>query len=185
MFIKTTIQDFLNEGVNDNLLYTWISKYKIINLIENDIMFGEFKHVINGKDFYGNSFSRNKKLIIPHYYIRITVDKNLLSKNYRILPLDAEIIHRKINIDDESKYTKFRDRNPKKTNFFGDQPINKDFDKHRFDEEFVIGDIGNMSRYIKEIEIVKPNWIAEIIDDDLLEKLKEYCQNNKIVFIQV
>jgi hypothetical protein len=181
-FIKT-LKDFLNEGINDNLLYSWISNEKIINIIETDKIYGNFKHTINNKDYYGNSFSRNKNLIIDHYRIRITIDKSLLTMNYKIIPLDGEIIHRKIDFKDEWKYNKYRDRNPKKTHIFGDQKISKDFDKHRFDEEFVLGDIKNISRYITEINISTEKWNSENIDENIINELKIYCDKNKIKII--
>ena len=189
-FIKTTIREFLNEqnkineGISDNLLYSWISNNKIIDIVEGDKMYGNFKHTINNKDFYGNSFSRNKNLIIDHYRVRICVDKSLLSMNYKIIPLDGEIIHRKIDFKDKWKYNKYRDRNPKKTHVFGDQEISKDFDKHRFDEEFVLGDIKNISRYITEIIVYPKKWNSEEIDENLINDLKNYCDKHNIKFSQ-
>ena len=188
--IKTIIREFLNEqkqineGINDNLLYSWISEEKIINIIESDKMQGKFKHTINNKDFYGNSFSRNKNLIISHYRVRITIDKSLLSMNYKIIPLDGEIIHRRIDFNDKFKFNKNRDRNPKKTHSFGDQEISKDFDKHRFDEEFILGDIKNISRYITEIIIYPKKWNSEKLDDNLINDLNDYCNKHNINFLQ-
>lgn len=188
--IKTIIREFLNEqkqineGINDNLLYSWISEEKIINIIESDKMYGKFKHTINNKDFYGNSFSRNKNLIISHYRVRITIDKSLLSMNYKIIPLDGEIIHRRIDFNDKFKFNKNRDRNPKKTHSFGDQEISKDFDKHRFDEEFILGDIKNISRYITEIIIYPEKWNSEKLDDNLINDLNDYCNKHNINFLQ-
>lgn len=188
-FIKTTLREYLNEqiqineGVNDNLLYSWISNKKIQDIINDDKMYANFKHTIKDTDFYGNSFSRNKNLIIDQYYIRITVDKNLLSMNYKIIPLDGEIIHRKINHSDKWKYSKYKDRNPKKTHIFGDQKISKDFDKHRFDEEFILGDIKNISKYITEIIIYPENWNSEKIDDFIFDKLKIYYNKHNINFL--
>lgn len=184
--IITTIREFLNEqnqineGINDNLLYSWISNEKIINIVESDKMYGNFKHTIKGKDFYGNSFSRNKNLIIAQYRVRICVDKSLLSMNYRIIPLDGEIIHRRIDFNDKYKYNKYRDRNPKKTHVFGDQKISNDFDKQRFDEEFVLGDIKNISRYITEIIIYPEKWNSEKIDENLINDLNNYCDKHNI-----
>ena len=185
--IKTTIRKFLNEqnqineGINDNLLYSWISNKKIIDIVEGNKMYGNFKHTIKNKDFYGNSFSRNKNLIIDQYRVRISVDKSLLSMNYKIIPLDGEIIHRRIDFKDEWKYNKYKDRNPKKTHIFGDQKISKDFDKHRFDEEFVLGDINNISRYITEISIYPEKWYSEEIEENLINDLKNYCDKHNIV----
>jgi len=182
-YIFTNIIDYINENVNDNLLYSWISLDKINSIVNDNIMPAKFKHTIKGVDYYGNSFSRNKLLDIEHYVIRISVDKDLIQHNYKIIPLDGEIIHRRIDSSDVYKYNKNRDRNPKKRNFFGDQPIKKDFHKYRFDEEFIIGDIQNISRYIKQIDIFEGGrfWDAEKIDNDILEKIEKYCQINNII----
>jgi hypothetical protein len=187
-FIKTTIREFvqeqqINEGLNDNLLYSWISKQKIQDIISDNSMYGKFKHTINKTDFYGNSFSRNKNLIIDHYRVKITVDKSLLSMNYKIIPVDGEIIHRKIDIYDKWKYPKYRDRNPKKTHAFGDQKISKDFDKHRFDEEFVLGDIKNMNRYLVEVVLYPEKWNTEEINENTINELKVYCEKHNIRFL--
>lgn len=171
--------DLLLESKSSDL-YTWVSKDKIKDIVNNNIIYGKFKHNINGKELLGNSLSRNKSLQIPIYYIRLTLDQEKLTNNYKIIPLDAEIIHRKIDLKDKDKFNKNRDRNPKKTNFFGDQPIRKDFDKDRFDEEFVVGDIKNISNYIKEILIIKPNWQAEELDNSLLSNLINYCKKHNI-----
>jgi hypothetical protein len=104
--------------------------------------------------------------------------------NYKIIPLDGEIIHRRIDFNDKFKFNKNRDRNPKKTHAFGDQEISKDFDKHRFDEEFILGDIKNISRYITEIIIYPKKWNSEKLDDNLINDLNDYCNKHNINFLQ-
>jgi hypothetical protein len=170
----------INEGEITNLLYHWISNKKIDDIVEEDTLFGNFIHTIRGQKISGNSFSRNKNLKINYSTVRLTVDKDKLKNNYKIMPLDAEIIHRKIDFDDRQKYNKFRDRNPKKTNIFGDQPIRKNFDEDRFDEEFVVGNITNVSRYITQIDFFKPKWYSDNIDVDKLNKLLAYCKLHNI-----
>lgn len=190
-FILATIQEFLSEKtriyehVSDNLLYTWVSKKKIEDIVNNDTLYGNFKHTVKNKDIYGNSFSRNKNLIIDHYQVKLVVNKTILSTKYKIVPLDGEIIHRKIDVKDKQKYDRYRDRNPKKTHIFGDQKISKDFDKHVFAEEFVLGDIKNLSRYITEIIVYPKNWNSEDIEDVVINKLKNYCDKHNIIFLQL
>jgi len=176
---KESIQ-IIDEGEMNNLLYHWISKKKVKDMIEQDTLFGDFVHTINGKDIKGNSFSRNKNLKINYSTIRLTVDKDKLKNNYKIIPLDAEIIHRKITPSDTYKYQKYRDRNPKKTNSFGDQPIRKNFDEDRFDEEFVVGNIKNISKYITQIDFYENKWYSDEVDSDELNKLLEYCKLHNI-----
>lgn len=173
---------FINESKSSDL-YHWVSKIKMESIIDNNILYGNFIHTIKNVEFKGNSFSRNSKLKINYSYIRLTFNQLLLSYNYKIIPLDGEIIHRKINIkNDISSYQKYKDRNPKKYNVFGDSPIRKDFEKDRFDEEFILGDIKNVSKYIKHIEIFKPEWYSEEYDDNLINNIKEYSIKNKILF---
>lgn len=176
-------QDFLVES-KDYYLYHWVSIKKMYEIINNDVLYANFVHIINGMKIKGNSFSRNKNLKINSYYIRMTVNQLKISYNYKILPLDGEIIHRKIDYkNDILKYNKFKDRNPKKTNVFGDSPISKNFDEYRFDEEFILGDIKNISKYIKKIEIYKPNWYSQEYDEELVNKVEGYCLINNITYI--
>jgi hypothetical protein len=180
MFIK--FNEYLKESVNDDLLYHWLSLEKISNLLNKNILYGKFKHTINGVEYIGNSFSRNKHLKIDYYTVRLTCDKDKLKQNYKIMPLDGEIIHRKIDTADDYKYNKNKDRNPKKTNVFGDQPIKKDFHIHRFDEEFILGDIKNISKYIKSVDVYEGNWYSEKNSDDDIINLEKYCIENNISF---
>ena len=175
-----SIMGVINEGEMTNLLYHWISNKKVDDIVEEDTLFGNFIHVVKGEKIKGNSFSRNKNLKINYSTIRLTVDKDMLKNNYKIIPLDAEIIHRKIDPSDKYRYEKFRDRNPKKTNVFGDQPIPKNFDEYRFDEEFVVGNISNISRYITQIDFFKPKWYSDEVDDNKVMKLLEYCKLHNI-----
>ena len=170
----------INEGEMTNLLYHWISNKKVDDIVEEDTLFGNFIHVVKGEKIKGNSFSRNKNLKINYSTIRLTVNKDMLKNNYKIIPLDAEIIHRKIDPSDKYRYEKFRDRNPKKTNVFGDQPTPKNFDEYRFDEEFVVGNISNISRYITQIDFFKPKWYSDEVDDNKVMKLLEYCKLHNI-----
>lgn len=177
----TKIIDFISENVYKNTLYSWISTNKIKDIVYRNIIFGGFKHTLKNKDIFGNSFSRNKFLVIDNYRVKIEVDKDLIKNRYKIIPLDGEIIHRKVRFNDIWKYNKYKDRNPKKTNVFGDQPINKDFHIHRFDEEFIIGDIKDVSKYITKVIVYPKKWNSEILDDDLLKDLIEYCEKNNII----
>jgi hypothetical protein len=170
----------ITESGMRELIYHWIGDKKVDDIVKEDTLFGNFIHIIRGRKIKGNSFSRNKNLKINYSTIRLTVDKDKLKNNYKIIPLDAEITHRRIDTSDKHKYERFRDRNPKKSNVFGDQPIQKDFDKYRFDEEFVVGDIKNISRCITQIDIFKKEWYSDEIDNGKVEKLLEYCRLHNI-----
>jgi len=95
-----TFEKFINESKNFNL-YHWVSTNKMIEIINDNTLYAKFKHTINNKEIYGNSLSRNKKLKINYSYIRLTLDQEKLNNNYKIIPLDGEIIHRRINITDD------------------------------------------------------------------------------------
>ena len=176
-----TFEKFISESKNFNL-YHWVSTNKMIEIINDNTLYAKFKHTINNKEICGNSLSRNKKLKINYSYIRLTLDQEKLNYNYKIIPLDGEIIHKRIDIKDDYKINRHRDINPKKRNIFGDDPISKNFDEDRFDEEFLIGDIKNINKYIKEILIIKPKWYSEDFDLELINKIKEYCSNYNILF---
>jgi hypothetical protein len=175
-----SMMEVISEGDMTNLIYHWISNKKVDDIVEEDKLFGDFIHIIKGVEIKGNSFSRNKNLKINYSTIRLTVDKDMLKNNHKIIPLDAEIIHRKIDPSDKYRYERFRDRNPKKTNVFGDQPIRRNFDEDRFDEEFVVGNINNVSRYITQIDFFKSEWYSDKVDDSKVNELLEYCKLHNI-----
>lgn len=182
---EIVLLEISNSNYSD--LYHWSSIEKIQRIIHDDTMYGKFKHIINRKEYVGNSLSRNNRMIITNYNIRITLDQEKLKHNYRMFTVDAEIIHRKIDVRKPELYPsriKINDRSPNKTNTFGDSPIKKDFNNYIFAEEFILGDIKNVHKYIKEIKITdNKNWMVKKLSNKLIENLKWYCNKFDIPLI--
>lgn len=152
--------EFITEG-RDAPLYHWMSDKKAANVFATNTMLAYWEHDVPGLGtLKGNSFSRNAAL--RHGLVRITVDQARLAQTNRMVPLEGEAIHRR-------KILNIMKRQ------FGQEPVpaNEPLDdvqpgrrvrypagypsSEYLAEEFVIGDIKNISRAITKIEIVNYN----------------------------
>ncbi len=102
-----------------------------------------WEHDIPGFPEYvkGNSFTRDAKL---HYNntVQITVDQSRLAKTNKIVPLDGHFVW---NLKgDKKKQSPIRGR--------GNGPWSD------LVEEFVLGDIRHLHRYVTKIEIIRGGW---------------------------
>ena len=133
-------------------LYHWLANDKLKSMIERDEMLGKWEHYmpIEGKTFNGNSFSRNPRLVIDYYSVRLTLDQAKLSSSFKIIPTDGSYVfhgkgvHQMTNVVDKKVRLKHLD-NLRDRSFLSD--------KKNFSEEFVVGDIKNLHKYITEIAI--------------------------------
>lgn len=159
------ITDLLCER-RSGTLYHWMTDQKAEHCFKHDEMPARWEHYIPtiGKDFMGNSFSRNKRLIL-YYDYRLEIDQAKLATRYRIIPVDGNFIFhgnpKKFPSKDQTKrfvsHNHLRDRIENVQNALA--------------EEFVIGDIKQLHLYIMKIEFhghIEPNWLIE------------YCEKFKI-----
>lgn len=149
------ITEILSEG-RDAPLYHMMGEQKAAYVFTKDAMPARWTHNIPGVGkVSGNSFSRNKFLQQEeNMVVRITVDQSQLARRHKIVPLNANLIHgftqhtdflNDYGMDPET-ISQYRARK--------DEPDDRlSLDKDRFDEEFVIGDINQIHRYITAIEL--------------------------------
>lgn len=128
---------------------------------------GEYSNYLYGGDNY-ISFTRDKNYVIghpyltPHAFIRLVVDGDKLSNNYKIGPYNDAHWYR----TEEDPYN-------------GTAPVRDDDDdeiiKWREQEESVKGPIKNISKYLKSVQID-----VNMLDQALLRKLKSLSRNSNL-----
>ncbi len=172
----------LNEVIEDNL-YHYMSPQKALSVFSSDDMPGKWVHNIPELgEVKGNSFTRNKRFSgsSNNRFIKLTVDKNKLQANNKIIPLDAEKVY---------TYTRKRQEQPKNASKFSDirisdRSLNKRFRDHAMSEEFVVGDIVNLNRMLIKIEIVQNPIISNELDANQAADLaEEYAEKHGIEFV--
>ncbi len=161
----------LNEVIEDNL-YHYMSPEKALSVFSSDAMPGKWIHDIPGLgERKGNSFTRNKNFpgSASNKWMRITVDKQKLAQTNKIIPLDAERIY---------QYTNKRWERSENPPSFSDIK-HSDRKIHNktgvFAEEFIIGDILNLHRDIKKIEIISDSMFSNsnLASVEVAEKYSE------------
>jgi len=130
---KLDIPGGLEEGKQVGLLYHFTSTNSLDKILKDNKINGSFMYEVGDKELYGVSTTRNKNLNydLQRNNVRITLDGNKLSNNYKITPRDY--FERQYNIPD----------NP--------QTIDED-------EEVILtpkGYINNIKNYILAVDKVK------------------------------
>jgi hypothetical protein len=89
-FIATTIREYLNENKQVGLLYHFTNLSSLNKILDENKMNGSFMYEENGIELYGVSTTRNKNLNYDSQKnnIRITLNGDKLSNNYKIKPRD-------------------------------------------------------------------------------------------------
>lgn len=149
-------------------LYHGMDSKKALAVFSNDILPAQWTHNIPamGK-VTGNSFSRNK--LLKYAYVVITVDQHRLSQTNKIIPLDGEYVHRAID-GTPSPSKSARDRNA--IDVYGQ----KKKPKHLLSEEFVVGDIKPLHKYIIGIKISEPDFGSELLNKSKLLQVTKFCR---------
>ncbi len=95
-----TIHDYINESKNVGLLYHFTDEKSLEKILNDNKMIGSFMYEINDVELYGVSTTRNKNLNYDKQKnnIRITLNGDMLSNNYKIQPRDYW--NREYNIPD-------------------------------------------------------------------------------------
>jgi len=158
--------EILLEG-RDAPLYHGMTPSKAISVFSSDRIPARWKHNIPGMgEVMGNSLSRNK--FLKYGYVILTIDQAKLSHTHKIIPLDAQQVH---------AHTKglpttlqgARDRNL--VDYEGQKKSSKD----AMAEEFVIGDIISLHRYVTGINIAEPRYGSVMLNKKTLKSLIDSC----------
>ena len=165
------IRDLITEG-RDAPLYHGMSIRKAMDVFKNDKLKASWKHILpNGKQIIGTSFSRNK--LLRYGYVTIEVEQDKLTHTHKIIPLDGDYINynkkswdNPLNIRSREMHgwssMRGRDMGP----------------EHTLAEEFVIGDIFPLNKYIIKIIIDEPEFGTEVMDPDS----KEYDKLSRLLW---
>lgn len=154
------IQDLyrpLTEG-REAPLYHWVGDEKLLAILEQNKMEAYWEHMIPGqakKYSYGNSMSRNPRFTYPEVgrKVRLILDQSKLAQTNKIIPLDGERTFHTGQGSGAADYTIDRDK-----------PIAGETDRNVMAEEFVIGDIKPLNKYLLKIEYIgKSDRIRGII----------------------
>lgn len=88
--IRKKIKEYLIEGKSVGLLYHFTSKNSLEKILDTNKMVGSFLYEDDGIELWGVSTTRNKNLNYDNQKnnIRITLDGDKLSYNYKIVPTD-------------------------------------------------------------------------------------------------
>ena len=97
---KLDIPGGLEEGKQVGLLYHFTSTNSLDKILKDNKINGSFMYEVGDKELYGVSTTRNKNLNydLQRNNVRITLDGNKLSNNYKITPRDY--FERQYNIPD-------------------------------------------------------------------------------------
>jgi len=151
-------------------LFHVMDVHKAVAVFTGDAMPARFTHhdPVGGRLISGNSFSRNRGMgVRPTDCIQITVDQEALRRRHRIIPFDAdaafERYRRFVGEDGNMDWEEFEDY----WNAYDLDPREYDRLKSRWgqqwSEEFVLGDIRELHRYVTRIEVNyqdHPRWHA-------------------------
>jgi hypothetical protein len=129
---------------------------------KSDAIGARWQHNIPGMGVVtGSSFTRNKRFDDPvqgykqAYNVKLVVDQSKLSRRHKIVPVNAELLHRSaMKNNSRRSYGEPEDWDITKTGAHAFDRTKTDI-TYRMDEEFVIGDIKNLHEYVNAIIINK------------------------------
>jgi hypothetical protein len=154
------------ETGEEGYLYHWMDMDKGAFVFEHDEMPGRWTHIIGQREIAGNSFSRNKVMSFgEERCVRLTVDKRALAARHKIIPLDAELVHFRTRSRGKEPAARIRDR-----------VMNSSSGSH-FAEEFVVGDIVDLSRYIVKVDI---RCFHSGLFYSFCQDAKQYCHTHDL-----
>ena len=168
------VNEILTEG-RDAPLYHNLSSDKAEAVFSNDSIPGLWEHDLPGMGrVRGNSFTRNR-LYRDGYPVQLVVDQAKLAQTHKIIPVNAELIHR-MNMANH-----LRRSSGKEPLTIMTMPADA-LDRHKhvqnqMSEEFVVGDINNLHQYVTKIILYKG------IGAGGMHFLNEYAKKFKIPLI--
>lgn len=186
----------LLEG-RDAPLYHNMSPEKATNVFENDVLEARWKHYFEGREVYGNSFTRNPRMsrrIGSNFgpYM-IEVDQTKLSRTHKIIPVDGEqsirlsfrigdLGHRRLDdLSDEEKEALRGHYRDEREGRFRDRLLRGeqgDYAAGPMAEEFVVGDIVPLHEYVTKIFILRNDKVD--LSPWLVRDIQEYGKKHDI-----
>lgn len=164
-------------------LYTNVNRDKLDTVLRTNILPATWTHILpSGERKAGTSLSRNPRLgrrmwSTPFGPVQLVLNQDKLRNNYRLVPLDAEYAVQKQIEPERLNDPRWRKRYNDRMMRAGEQP---------FAEEFVIGDVKPLSRYLEKIVWVQeyePGYNRKYDDD--LRMLRRYAKEHGIKFVDV
>lgn len=156
------INEILTEG-RDAPLYHVMGEEKAANVFATDTMLPRTLHDIPGRgQVAGNSFTRNKQFKQTDYdagagfVCRLTIDQNRLAQTNKIIPVHGELVYQ-YRLDKEFR-SEYDIDEPSDINKLAQDPANLDrggnkIPSEMMDEEFVVGGISQLHRYVTGVDI--------------------------------
>ena len=163
-------------------LYHYMRQEKAFDVFANDAMPARWKHLIDGHEVKGNSFSRNKNYEHGSACVRLHMNQMVLAQRNKIIPLDGEVTFRH-TLDKDAREID-PDHTPPNPLNFRDRKINaRGMGQDRaLQEEFVVGDIRPLSKAISVIEILDASFyhISGHQAVTLLDVVQEYATKHNV-----
>lgn len=150
-------------------LFHMMDGKKAINVFETDAIEGRWTHNIPGMgERTGTSLTRNNNnRMLLNRVVRLTLDQEKLSARYKIVPLDGEVVF--------AQTQNLRVHQDRKLNLPNAQ----------LREEFLIGDIAPLHRYLMRIDIREGDFSRLKADDALriAELIPAYAEQHNIELV--
>jgi len=145
-------------------LYHLMDVHKALAVFGEDAMPARATHfdVLSGELVQGNSFSRNKAMAVrTHDCVQLTVDQDALRRRHRLVPFDSDAAYERyarfVGEDGQVDWDEFLDY----WNAYDLDPRERDRLKsaweHQWSEEFVLGDIRPLHKYVAKIDVLYQN----------------------------
>lgn len=134
---------------------------------EQNTMPARWEHKIEGIGrVKGNSFTRNPRFLYGDRPIRLVMDQQALAARFKIVPLDGEKTFRD-TLNYDGGRTPDRVMNSRR---LGDDAT--------LSEEFVLGDIAPLNRYLVAVEVMGEDagWLTPNESVELLASVTAYCE---------
>lgn len=146
-------------------LYHWLGNVKLASVLEHDMMPAWWEHQLpwSNERVEGNSLSRNPRFKYPTTgrTVRLTFNQDALSRTNRIIPMDAEVVFS----HSERAPDTLQDRS---------KPMSGEGDENVMAEEFVVGNIKPLHKYLTEIGVIGDSSTRTI------QMIKEYSEKYSI-----
>lgn len=157
----------LLEKVEQNELYHVMDTAKAHDVFKHNKIRASWKSKIDGRIQDGSSFTRNPRFwFYDKKWIKLTIDRNKLKARNKIVPVDAEFTVRATH----GMRTMAHDRH-----------INKN--EQVMAEEFVIGDITQLNRVVKQVELRFPASVSTYDMHEVLDAVEEWCESYNIPLV--